>query len=69
MSLDEVPEETLWSIINVNIGATTMMTRLVLQGMKARGKGAIVNISSGSEGQALPFMSVYGASKVIIRIY
>jgi 17beta-estradiol 17-dehydrogenase / very-long-chain 3-oxoacyl-CoA reductase len=64
MLVGEVPKEELWSIINVNIGATTMMTRIVLQGMKKRGKGAIVNVSSGSEIQPLPYMTVYAASKV-----
>lgn len=31
-----------------------MMTRMLVNDMKARGKGAIVNISSGSELQPLP---------------
>jgi len=69
MYVGEVPKEQLWSIINVNIGATTMMTRIVLEGMKKRGKGAIVNVSSGSECQPLPFMTVYAASKVSMHIF
>lgn len=44
-----------------------MMTRMVVNDMKARGKGAIVNISSGSELQPLPFMAVYAASKVTTK--
>lgn len=44
-----------------------MMTRMLINGMKARGKGAIVNISSGSELQPLPYMAVYAASKVTIK--
>jgi 17beta-estradiol 17-dehydrogenase / very-long-chain 3-oxoacyl-CoA reductase len=69
MYVGEVPKDQLWSIINVNIGATTMMTRIVLEGMKKRGKGAIVNVSSGSECQPLPFMTVYAASKVSMHIF
>lgn len=37
--------------------------------MKKRRKGAIINISSGSELQPLPYMAVYGASKVNTFFY
>ena len=69
MYLGEVPKEDLWDIMNVNVGATTMMTRLVIGQMKERGKGAIVNISSGSELQPLPLMTVYAATKVYIKSF
>lgn len=69
MYLAEVPEEELWDIININIGATMMMTKLVLPQMIARKKGAIVNVSSSSELQPLPLMTVYAATKVHISIY
>lgn len=69
MYLAEVEEEELWDIININIGATTMMTRIVLPEMAKRRKGAIVNISSGSELQPLPLMTVYAASKVFIKSF
>lgn len=65
--LDKVSEEKLWSIINLNIAAVTMLTRLVLPDMKQRRQGAIVNISSGSELQPLPYMTVYAASKAYIH--
>ncbi|XP_054014686.1 inactive hydroxysteroid dehydrogenase-like protein 1 [Hylaeus anthracinus] len=69
MYLGEVPETELWNIINVNVGATTLMTRLVIKQMQERGKGAIVNVSSGSELQPLPLMTVYAASKVYINSF
>lgn len=69
MYLGEVPEDELWDIINVNVGATTMMTRLLIGQMKDRKKGAIVNISSGSELQPLPLMTVYAATKVYINSF
>jgi NAD(P)-dependent dehydrogenase (short-subunit alcohol dehydrogenase family) len=69
MYLGEVPEAELWDIINVNVGATTLMTRLVINGMKERRRGAIVNISSGSELQPLPLMTVYAATKVYVRSF
>jgi hypothetical protein len=64
MYLGEVPQQELWDIVNINIGATTMMTRLILPQMQKRKRGAIVNVSSGSELQPLPLMTVYAASKV-----
>lgn len=69
MFLGEVPEDDIWDIINLNVGATTQMTRMVINQMKSRGKGAIVNISSGSEFQPLPLMTVYAATKVYIKSF
>ncbi|XP_047545190.1 inactive hydroxysteroid dehydrogenase-like protein 1 isoform X1 [Vanessa atalanta] len=67
MPLCELPAAKAWEIINVNVVAVTSMTRMVLPGMVARGQGAIVNVSSGSELQPLPLMSVYAATKVYVR--
>ena len=69
MYLGEVPEDELWDIINVNVGAVTLMTRMIIEGMKERGKGAIINVSSGSELQPLPLMTVYAATKVYVRSF
>lgn len=63
--LDTLSPDLLWSMLNINMGSVTMMTRMLVNDMKKRGKGAIVNISSGSELQPLPYAAVYGASKVI----
>lgn len=60
----KVPLDVLWSMVLINVGAATMMTRIVFDGMKDRGKGMIINISSGTELQPLPYAAVYGASKV-----
>lgn len=65
MYVTESPPQGLWDILNINIGATTLMTRMILPQMQKRQKGAIVNVSSGSELQPLPLLSVYAASKVI----
>ncbi|KAL1514127.1 hypothetical protein ABEB36_003438 [Hypothenemus hampei] len=67
MYLAEVPEEELWDIIKINVGAVTLMCRAFIDEMKTRRKGAIVNISSGSELQPLPLMTVYAASKTYIK--
>lgn len=63
--LGTLTPDFLWSLLNINMGSVTMMTRMLVNDMKKRGKGAIVNISSGSELQPLPYAAVYGASKVI----
>lgn len=62
--LGKLSPDLLWSLININMSSVTMMTRMLVNEMKKRGKGAIVNISSGSELQPLPYAAVYGASKV-----
>ncbi|EFN86854.1 inactive hydroxysteroid dehydrogenase-like protein 1 [Harpegnathos saltator] len=67
MYLDEVPEQILWDIININVGATTLMTRLVIGQMQQRRRGAIVNVSSGSDLTPLPLMTVYSATKMYIK--
>lgn len=69
MYVGEVPEDDLWDIININIGATTLMTRMIICEMQKRRKGAIVNISSGSELQPLPLMTVYAATKMYIKSF
>ncbi|XP_053694305.1 inactive hydroxysteroid dehydrogenase-like protein 1 [Sabethes cyaneus] len=65
--LENAPEDKLWDIININIATATIMTRIVLPEMKQRRQGAIVNISSGSELQPLPYMTVYAASKAYMH--
>ncbi|XP_028156599.1 inactive hydroxysteroid dehydrogenase-like protein 1 [Ostrinia furnacalis] len=67
MAVCEVPTSKAWELINVNIGAVTLMTKLVVPRMVARGRGAVVNVSSGSELQPLPLMGIYAATKAYVR--
>lgn len=67
--IHKIPEQTLWDILNINIGACTMLTRQLVGGMIKRGRGAIVNISSGSELQPVPYMATYAASKAFVRSF
>lgn len=64
MFVTELPESSVWDLVNVNVGATTHMTKLVLPGMQKRNRGAIVNVSSSAELQPMPLMAVYAATKV-----
>lgn len=65
--LANVPNDIIWSMILTNVGAVTMMSRLLVNDMKKRMKGAIVNISSFTALQPLPYGAVYAASKVTNR--
>lgn len=56
---EQTTEEQLASVMDVNVTATTFLTREVYRGMKAREEGAIVNVSSlsGLRGtyQSIPY--------------
>lgn len=65
--LDNVPEDLIWQIININVGAVTMMSRIVIPQMKINKRGIIVNISSGSSCQPTPLMTVYASSKIYVK--
>lgn len=69
MYMTEVPESTIWDLVNVNVGATTHMTKLVLTGMQKRKRGAIVNVSSSAELQPMPLLAVYAATKSYIKSF
>ncbi|XP_042294709.1 inactive hydroxysteroid dehydrogenase-like protein 1 [Sceloporus undulatus] len=56
-------EAKMWELIDVDIGAATMMIHMVLPGMVQRKKGAIVNVSSLSCTHPSPQIAVYSASK------
>jgi short-subunit dehydrogenase len=60
----QVPEDTLWDIVNVNIAAASLMVHIVLPGMVERKKGAIVTVSSGSCCKPTPQLAAFSASKV-----
>lgn len=62
--LSKVSVKLLWSLLNLNIGAMVTMSRIVIDRMKQRKQGIIVNISSGSELQPMPYATVYAATKV-----
>jgi 17beta-estradiol 17-dehydrogenase / very-long-chain 3-oxoacyl-CoA reductase len=66
MDIEEMTDDQMWDHVNVNCGAITVMTRMLLKGMKDRKRGAIVNLSSISGLGPTPYLSIYGASKVKI---
>ncbi len=61
--LDEFPPEKWDMIIALNLSAAFHTTRAALGGMKARGWGRIINISSAHGLVASPFKAAYVAAK------
>ncbi|NAS23683.1 SDR family oxidoreductase [Herbidospora sp. NEAU-GS84] len=59
----EVFEKTL----ALNLRAPYFLTQALVPGMMERGRGAIVNISTIAAVVAVPFLSVYGATKAAIN--
>jgi NAD(P)-dependent dehydrogenase (short-subunit alcohol dehydrogenase family) len=63
---DWTPQE--WhQIIDLNIGSVWFLSRLAAKPMIDQGKGAIVNISSGSAFFAFPMGAPYGASEAAVN--
>lgn len=67
--LSKIPEHTIWDLININVAAVTIMSRMLIPELKKQKRGAIVNISSGSELQPIPYMAVYAATKRYVRCF
>ncbi|MGN7187271.1 SDR family NAD(P)-dependent oxidoreductase [Microbacterium testaceum] len=55
--------------IAVNVNSLTVLTALVLPGMLARGRGAIINVASTAGFQPVPHMAVYSASKAYVLAF
>ena len=64
----EGSEENYDTMIETNITALLMMTRLVVPNMVARGKGHIINIGSVAGDAAYPGGSVYCATKAAVKV-
>jgi 17beta-estradiol 17-dehydrogenase / very-long-chain 3-oxoacyl-CoA reductase len=64
---DCVSEDVLWQMVDVNVGATVMMSRMVIPQMKSKRRGMIVNISSVTQEQPTPLATAYSASKAFVK--
>ncbi|KAH8353514.1 hypothetical protein KR084_011530 [Drosophila pseudotakahashii] len=67
-SLLKWSQEAAQNIIDTNVVAVSQLSRIFFQRMKAaKIRGAIVNVSSGTELQPLPYGAYYAASKAYTR--
>ena len=64
----EGTEENYDTMIETNITALLMMTRMIVPGMVKRGKGHVVNIGSVAGDAAYPGGSVYCATKAAVKV-
>ncbi|MFN4280868.1 SDR family NAD(P)-dependent oxidoreductase, partial [Thermosynechococcus sp.] len=63
----ERDRQQLMDMLQVNIAALVELTHLVLQEMRSRRQGTIINVSSIAAFQPLPYLAVYAASKAFVR--
>uniref|UniRef100_A0A182QUI9 Uncharacterized protein n=1 Tax=Anopheles farauti TaxID=69004 RepID=A0A182QUI9_9DIPT len=61
--VDEVSQDDLWGLINVNIGAATLLSNILIPSMKRRHRGLIVNVSSMASIAPSSCLATYAASK------
>lgn len=65
---DQCDSERLEQMIAVNVTALVRLSRALLPGMVARGKGGILNLSSGWALSAAPGFAAYSASKSFVSL-
>lgn len=57
------------AMLRVNVAGPMALCRHVLPAMKARGRGAIVNVASLAAFQPTPYLAVYGATKAFLLAF
>ena len=65
----ELEPQRQMDMIQVNVAALTLLTRLFLPGMLARNRGGILNVASTAAFQPGPFMAVYYATKAYVQSF
>jgi short-subunit dehydrogenase len=63
---DSQPLEAVRQMLDVNVRAVVELTHAFLPGMKARGRGDIVNVASNAAFQPVPYLTVYAATKSFV---
>ena len=63
MPFIEVEEQAVKNVINVNVLAATVLCHFILKGMKSKGRGAIINVSSSAAHAINPYLAIYCPTK------
>jgi uncharacterized protein len=63
---DAQASDVVRAMIDVNVRALVELTQQLLPGMKARGRGRIVNVASTAAFQPVPYLTVYAATKSFV---
>ena len=66
-ALEDYSWQDLQRVLRVNVLAPLHLAQLVLPGMKERGEGVIINVSSDAGVEAYPGWGGYGASKAALE--
>jgi NAD(P)-dependent dehydrogenase (short-subunit alcohol dehydrogenase family) len=64
--VSEIDAAKWWQTIEINLHGSFLYTHAILPHMIKRGRGRIINISSGAAYHAVPYASAYGLSKAAI---
>jgi len=63
---DEQRTEAIRAMLDVNVRALVELVHAFLPGMRARGRGRIVNVASNAAFQPVPYLAVYAATKAFV---
>ena len=65
----EASEDSMWNMINVNIGSMTLMCKMILPKMEERKRGAVINVASVASFVPNPLMTMYAATKAYVNFF
>jgi 17beta-estradiol 17-dehydrogenase / very-long-chain 3-oxoacyl-CoA reductase len=65
----ELSDANVDNLISINIDSTTWMTKIVVDGMVKRKRGAIVNVASAAGVSVSPLLSQYSAAKGYVTMF
>ena len=66
-TVEDYPPEALEEVLRANLVGPLQLIQLVLPGMRARGQGVVVNVSSDAAVEPYPTWGGYGASKAALE--